>query len=251
LENQLSYFGSEMTRAIYDMLRNNLADTVENASDIRNWLNKLGGVGATYQLVSSYVHEGDFSMALSLAGNMPSMFNFGDGQMAEHDYYMEMLDFYNSLSQQGRNVFELDATEIADLVNIADNSFGLGGAYAKNILSFAYGHEYCDCPYVSDSDGLKSSSAIDVDKPSPDIFGLVVAPNPASDWVSFDFTLPLAMDRAQITISDSNGKTVKVISVGKNKGQLVWDTRNVGSGIYFYEIKANGMSKSGKLIINK
>ena len=251
LENQLSLYSTEMIKAVYDIVRSNLADTVDNITELRNWIDKIGGINAKKQIISSYLQEGDFSTALLLANNLPSLFNLSEEELTEHNYYMEMLNLYNIMDQQGRNIFQLDSLEISNLSAIADNSIGIAGVYAKNILSFAYGYEFCDCPYVMDSDGLKSSSAINNGKTVDDLFDINVTPNPASDWVAFNFTLPKIAGNPQITISNATGKTVKEIYLNESKGQIIWDTRDVGSGIYLYKVTANGYSKSGKIIINK
>ncbi|MCK9271339.1 MAG: T9SS type A sorting domain-containing protein [Bacteroidales bacterium] len=76
-------------------------------------------------------------------------------------------------------------------------------------------------------------------------------PNPASDWVSFNYTLPDSEVEGFIKISDVNGKVIKTLTLSGMHGQKVWDTRKTDAGIYFYTFKVNGISKSGKVIISK
>jgi len=36
----------------------------------------------------------------------------------------------------------------------------------------------------------------------------------------------------------------------EEQGQQVWDTRLVKSGVYIYTVLSNGLSKTGKIVIN-
>ena len=71
------------------------------------------------------------------------------------------------------------------VVYIAENSNGLVGTQAKNILEFAYGHDYCNCPDIPDTTGLKSS-AVNMDSfKQMTGMSLTVEPNPARQWTAF------------------------------------------------------------------
>nr|NQU94037.1 T9SS type A sorting domain-containing protein [Bacteroidota bacterium] len=79
---------------------------------------------------------------------------------------------------------------------------------------------------------------------------LAVAPNPAKNWTAFNYKLPDNAVEGVIKISDTEGRTVEVLDVYGNRGQKMWDTRNVKPGIYFYSFTANGMKESGKIVIS-
>ena len=80
---------------------------------------------------------------------------------------------------------------------------------------------------------------------------ITVKPNPAKQWAAFDYTLPTGVTSAIIIITDISGKTVATLSVNGKQGQKIWDTRHIVQGVYIYSLKAAGLSKSGKIIINK
>lgn len=125
-------------------------------------------------------------------------------------------------------------------------------AQARGILEFGYGYEYCNCLNVTDTSGYKSSGMINPDMISG-VYGFDISaePNPAKDWVAFNYTLPGYEAQGIINISDISGKLITILIVEGKQGQKVWDTRKVNSGIYFYTLYVSGFSKTGKIVISK
>lgn len=252
LHRQMAYYNRNKTRAAHDIIRSLLNDTLTDYSELRNWLDNLGGIRADEQIIATYLQEGNYSDALALADMMPALYGYDEEELAEHGYYMNMLNLQISLTQQGRNIFELDSAELSNLVFITENSTGTASSQSKGILEFAYGYEYCNCLNVSDTSGYKSSDVI-----NPDALGKVygfevsVEPNPASDWVAFNYTLPDDKSEGVIKISDVSGKLITTLTISGKQGQKVWDTRKIKPGVYFYTLTINGISKSGKVVISK
>ncbi len=100
---------------------------------------------------------------------------------------------------------------------------------------------------------MKSSSAIISEGKNnlESISNITVFPNPAKDWVSFNYTLPDNLNYGNITITDINGKVIKVFRTENKQGQIVWDTRETSPGVYFYKMDYNHITKTGKFVINK
>jgi len=251
LHRQMAHYNRLKTRAAHDIVRSILNDEVMDYTELRNWLDNVGGVRADEQIISSYLEEGNYSDALALANLMPGLYGFEGDELTEHNYYTDMLNLQISLEQQGRNIFELESNEINNLVNIADNSGGTAGTQAKGILEFAYAYHYCDC-IDADASGYKSSNGFN--KNAFEImYGAEVAvePNPAKDWAAFNYTLPGSETEGVIKITDVSGKLVTTLTITGKKGQKVWDTRKIKQGVYFYILNVNGTTQSGKIVISK
>jgi len=153
--------------------------------------------------------------------------------------------------KEGSTIFDLDTTELATIVDIAENGYSSAKTSAQCLLEFAYGYDYCNCPDLPEGIGLKSSNAtIDLDKLAQ-VRGLDinVEPNPTSTWAAFDYTLPLTETNEFIEITNNFGKVVEKINVAQQKGQYVLDTRGYKSGIYYYTIICGDLQRTGKLII--
>lgn len=79
-----------------------------------------------------------------------------------------------------------------------------------------------------------------------------VYPNPATDYVTFDYELPEYAETAIIVITTIKGDVVQQFDLTKNKNQILWDTRQVENGIYFYALKQDKNTLlSGKVSILK
>jgi hypothetical protein len=251
LIQQMAYCNQVKTRAAYDIVRSLINDTITDNNELRNWFDNIGGKRADEQIIASYMSEGNFTNALSLANLMPSLYNYTVNELTEHTYYTDMLNLQVNIAQQGRTIFDLDSTEVVNLVSIAENSAGTAGAQAKGILEFAYGNHYCNC-IEGDNTSYKSSSNINYNAFSK-VFGpdIEVKPNPAGEWTTFYYSLPAIDSDGVIKISDVNGRIIESFVVSGTQGQKVWDSRKINNGVYFYTFEVNGLSKSGKIVISK
>ena len=239
------------SRAAYDIIRSELNDTLTEFTVLHNWMDNLASQRADEQIIESYISEGSFTNAETLANLLPGLYGLEGDELTEYNYYLDMLDLTINLSQEGRNLFELDSAEFLEVAFIAGNSSGLGGTQARNILEFAYGYNYCNCPEISDSTGLKSRSVNFDSYRLMSGISLTVEPNPARQWTTFNYILPETKTNGEIIISDVSGKVIVTINISGKQGQKVWDTRNIKSGVYFYTFKVEGITETGKLVISK
>lgn len=78
---------------------------------------------------------------------------------------------------------------------------------------------------------------------------LLVYPNPFTDKVTIAFDLKSNSD-VNLTFYDVNGRAVKTLKSDEKKGfnQLVIDTKDLRTGIYFYNLKTNSGESTGKLV---
>ena len=122
------------------------------------------------------------------------------------------------------------------------------GAQAKGILEAGYGYHFCNC--MPNGSGMKSSSGIAEDS-FENMYGVDVStkPNPADDWVAFNYTLPSIDSEGVITITDISGKVITIMTIVGKQGQKIWDCRKTESGVYFYSINAGGKTVTGKIVI--
>jgi hypothetical protein len=77
------------------------------------------------------------------------------------------------------------------------------------------------------------------------------APNPSTGFTTIRYSVPV---RTQVTLTlyDMQGRLVRVLTQGvKEAGEhkLELDTRNLGKGMYFYKMNADGFSGSRRLIV--
>jgi hypothetical protein len=86
--------------------------------------------------------------------------------------------------------------------------------------------------------------------------GINVYPNPAQDYVVFEFPLSTiqnpsynigSKNSAVITIINVFGNQVAMLPVNTEK--IVWDTKDLQHGIYLYKVQSNEFQITGKLLI--
>ncbi len=250
LQEQMSEYKHNYTRAALDIVRSILNDTIMNDTLLRNWLDNLGGIEYDRQIIASFISDGNFSDAFSLANMLPQLYDLDSEELVEHNYYIDLLTLHQTLYNQGRNTYQLNSTEKAMIDNIAANSKAVAGSYAKSILEAVYNEYYPDCPNVTGTDSYKQGSIINSETLGM-IYGLdiKVKPNPASQWAAFDFVLPDKEKSGIIIVTNVNGVVVKTLHVSGQQGQKLMDTRKFPSGVYLYTLKYGGYSKSGKMVI--
>ena len=78
-----------------------------------------------------------------------------------------------------------------------------------------------------------------------------VKPNPATTWATVDYTLPVKMSKATITVTNALGITVISTVLNGTQGQKVLDLRDLADGIYVYTISCGEYMQTGKLVITK
>jgi hypothetical protein len=248
LQQDMARYFAGKTQAAYMLIRSCLNDTVSDNAYLRTWLNNLDNLNADMQIVASYLAEENYTAAQTMLNLIPATRNLEGNALAGYNDYKTMMEMQMAWQQQGRSIFELDSLEVDILLDFAENASGRAAMMARGILEYAYGHHYCNCLPVDDSEAWKSTALMpgsDVDK------GLFIqaAPNPASTWVAFNYTLPVHVNEAVLHITDVLGKSIASFILTAKQGQQVWDIRSVNKGIYLYNLKAGAMNKNGKLII--
>ena len=250
LRNQMSTYNSGKVKAAQDIIHSILWDSITDQSLLRNWHDNIGGYVTDKQIVNSYIFEGDTSNALALLNMLPSLYDLQGKYLDAYNDYKEIVNLKITLQKQNRSILQLDSLEIIGLESIALTSSGDARDRARNILEYAYGYHFCDCTNLPDTTGFKSKSFNSiVTLTKPDELRIIAKPNPASTWVSFDYTIGLTDEKATITISDIQGKVIETIYITGNHGQITWDIRDKKPGVYIYTLKSSTSTRSGKLII--
>lgn len=74
-------------------------------------------------------------------------------------------------------------------------------------------------------------------------------PNPFSNNTTISYNLDAGFKTAQIIVSDNAGRTIKVITLTTNKGNVVFDGSKVPAGSYHYSLVADGKIIEAKTMI--
>jgi len=256
LQNEMAGYAYLWGTACNNLIRDIVLDSIGiNRDSLRLWLSNKENLKGEYEIVDSYLAEDDLTNALTHLNNIPNNFELSDKQLEEYNYFHDLKTTIINAQQQGRNIFQLDSLEILDLAYIADTSKYLAGVQAQSILNFVYGYSYFDLPDLQEPNmksGQIQNHGFHNKAMQEENHYISAHPNPASQWVAIDYTLPYPSEKATIIIYNAFGKIVKTFELKTVIGQSIWDTRNIPSGIYFYSLQVNGAAiDKRKLIISK
>jgi len=247
LIDQMNDFNVQRVHAVQKLLRSALNDTTFDILYIRKWLTKLNSPIADEQIAYTYLQEGKTDSAYLVLDAIPGKYGLDGDALTDFNAFAEMFTFQVQLEQAGRTIFDLDSTELALLEYYANNSMGKAGSMARGVLEYTYNGHFCHCP-GSQPTWFKQSKPLGNAIADRGI-KVTVKPNPVDTWTAFDYELPLGITEATLSLTDAQGKLIQTIDLKQNKGQWIWDTRQVCSGNYYYRLKAGGRQITGKIII--
>ncbi|MBC8489252.1 MAG: T9SS type A sorting domain-containing protein [Bacteroidetes bacterium] len=249
LLSEMATHHAKMIGAAQDIIRSILNEEETDIEELRNWLDNISGIEMDKQIIETYITEGDYSSAQSLLDMLPALYELSGDELLEYNDYKSFMQLVMNLDQQGRTIFELNETELASIVNLAEYGYGSAKTSAQGILEFAYDYDYCNCPNLPENIQLKSSTIDMGDLAKAKGLDIIAEPNPVSAWAAFDYTLPLTETEGKIEITDNSGKIVQQIDVVQQKGQYILDTRSYKAGIYYYTLICGNLQRTGKLIV--
>lgn len=255
LLNSMASSRHDYRQAAADMVRNILADSIVDMNELRGWLANMNDLSADRQIISTYMAEGDYGTAFSLANMLPTLYEFDATALAEHDDYMELLGLYRDLHNDGRSTLQLTESETEDVEDIAINGTGLPQYMAQSLLeATTERYHFAECPLIDEPSGMgrgvpQGYTQEDLSK----AMGLAVSakPNPATTWVAIDFTLPGDAKTAAVEIVNSLGEKVMYGQLNGNVGQKVLDLRELSNGVYTITILCGEYYQTEKLVVAK
>lgn len=99
---------------------------------------------------------------------------------------------------------------------------------------------------------VQYTATVGLDELLSDVNFSAAYPNPATNQVSFNYSLPVGISEASIIIRDILGNTVKKSLITNQEGKVVISTKDLTNGLYFSTVIVNDkIFSSRKLIINR
>ena len=247
----------DFSRAAGDIIRSLVNDSVLDINEYRGWLANLEDINADRDIIATYVDEGDFTSALSLADMLPSLYGLTGTDLAEHQMYKDLLMLYRDWHINERNAMQMDSTEKAMVEHIADYGTGFPQIMAQALLAESNWESYAENPFACVTltlpEGGQGRGYTFTQEDLSKAMGLNISvkPNPATTWATVDYTLPVKMSKATITVTNALGITVISTVLNGTQGQKVLDLRDLAEGIYVYTISCGEYMQTGKLVITK
>jgi hypothetical protein len=116
-----------------------MSDSVPNLDELKEWYSIINTPIAKYSLAETNFEMGNYQEAQNVLSAMPTMFEFGEQKMMEHNNYLNFYNFKKNLIDSDRSYYDLTDAEIDNLKDIALAGNGRSSTMAKGVLCFFCG----------------------------------------------------------------------------------------------------------------
>jgi hypothetical protein len=247
LMQDMARYAAFKTRAANDLIRSELNDNAIDWEYLRNWYDNLNSINADYEIVYTYLAEKDYSSAQTLLDMIPVLRELNGNDLMEFEAYKYLILTQIQLEQQGLNITRLNDTTVNLIAEIAQTGSGPAVTQAQSILEYAWGYHFGRCLAEVNETLFKKGSLSSAK--SENGLTIIATPNPANNWVAFNYTLPMNSSEGILKVTDMNGRFIVQFPVSNPQGQKIWDTREVNKGLYIYTLQAGNAIKQGKLVV--
>ncbi len=246
LLSEMDDYSLKISGTVKTLLNTMLLDTVTDNAYIRYWLAKKGDIQSAKLIAASYFSENQPDSAFAILSEIPYFHAMDSEALTDYENLLDLTELLVQIKSQNIPFDSIDSTQYQYLTELSANG-GEAGAMARSFMEYAFGQRDCHCVADTGSVPLKKTGRLTI--PKTTIVNTIRAnPNPATQWVEFEYTLGGNTTKANIQITDEAGRRIRTISVAGNKGKVAWDTRGIAPGIYFANLIANGHTATIKII---
>jgi len=242
---------NEMHELSDNSIRFIVEDIILNIEALKSWYEVIREPFAKYLLAETRLFTNDYEGADAILYEIPTMFQFSEIEMAEHNNYIQFHNFKKQLQIEERHWLNLNEREISYLQTIAEVNTGRSSVMAKGILCFFFDICYDHLPPTPSKGGGETRNN-DTLNPIPETlneFGLTIYPNPANTEITVSISSSkVSIDKVELF--DVFGQVLLRQEINKSQG--IVPTRNISDGIYIIKVYfSNGIVENNKIIIKK
>lgn len=250
LEAAIVHYEEKKTQLVHTLIQNAYQDSVLDKTLLRYGLRQLNTPLSRYQLAESYLEEGSYSLAQATIDSVLLNTVFVSESPEEVGQYIQLFSIKKALKESGRSLGQLSPEE-QEIIETIAGSVGYAAVQAQNILCFL-NHTCSEIePFVPNGGENQRYYPQNISLSSI-LTKVQIYPNPVKDYAIIEFELPEYAKNTRISISDIRGHTLKEWGTSDYKGQVIWDTQGIASGIYLIAISTNEEKLySNKIILTK
>lgn len=226
--------------------------SIDNA---KQYLSNAKNIDARYQLAGLYFNEGNTQALASTLNSISIDFDLNQDQSQELSDMSNYFSIVNQLKVNGRQAHNLNDAEINELNSIYENSNNKASIYARNLLLQAQEIEYQAPVILPDMDNKSTlvTTQANTSNTQQDPVFIQVYPNPAKDYIIFEYDIISEFDKAHVIIyQGTKGEQIKQIGLVSSQNSLTIDVKDLSPGAYIASIQVDGKTlKSIKFTIAK
>jgi type IX secretion system substrate protein len=245
LETNKAYYSNQKAMSVYELARLYMSGTNKQGihDSIEYALTNINSTVASYQQAFCRYFSSDSTGVLNKLNNISSEFDFDDNQTAYHGNYNNYFNVLLNLQSNNNTAMQLDSSQKNQVYGIMNNTDGLLHAYARNMLMFndnlEYNEPYNNVPGTSSEKSLQANEYnTNINYFSKTYFQLY--PNPASEYLSIEYSLNYGTTDAAIEIMSISGINITTVKLVVSSGSTIIDLRNWETGTYIVKLVAKG-----------
>ncbi len=244
-----SYLSSEIAARLIRDIKGDSSSSYQ-VDSLPVWLQNTKELWAKYHLAGYYLNKGMFDEGDTVLAHIPQDYVLESEQQNEWGAFGELWAVLRPLYAAGRNIFSLTQSELTALGTVGENP----EAQNLKIISLAIYYWVNHLTLFPCADvnlpPLRPSFSNIAGKKDNNLFNAY--PNPARDYVVFDYNVPAAKNTLTLTVTNTLGQQVMQKPLSGNNGQTWWDTKEIQPGTFYIKLSDGSKSISTqKLIIIK
>ena len=163
-----------------------------------------------------------------------------NGDSLGTQFYYRLSDYFHSGSKVGDHVEHY----FQDMVMLPDSSLVMVGEVIDNWTPSPTAGYWAWVVHTDKYGCVEQETCFPVGIASPlpppkeGVIGVYmkVYPNPARDYVTFAYSMPSKTEAILLVITDPTGKEITQLPFTNLSGELLWDTRTIPTGLYYYTV---------------
>lgn len=249
LEIALDGHLGQVNRLANQLIRHHLRDSLPamHMDTVRQLLRIKGSLEAAYAEVDAYLQQGNASQAQTKLNQIPFQYPLNAEQQASHQDVVSLKNIQMACLNSSRSFDSLTTGELQTLETLAEADQGLASLQAQNWLNAYFGGDYRHEPLLGGETVLPRQKRPAANALNRTHTGLRAFPNPAGEWVHFEVEVPPAVQRAQLLITDVNGRPVHLQNL--TDARWTWATGAVPAGQYFVQVLLDGEAQPAQRLV--
>ncbi len=242
LEAQIAMHAQYFKDAYDGLVRYYLTDSIASASpdSIINFLESISDLDGQYLLASKYLAVGDTIQMNNTLNSISGTFTLDKTRQLQNQDYLTYFSFLKSLLAQGKDILQVDSSQIVQLQALSASLSEPVASYVRNILIANNKVNYFEPIIIPDN----TKSTPETNKLKTSHFSktcsLRVFPNPAKGYIIAEYNtqnLSLGNNEILLTITSSDGKILETRVLNKPQDQQLIETGDYKPGFYLCSLK--------------
>jgi hypothetical protein len=209
-------------------------------------------LSAKYELIFAYFKNGDINTAMQKLLALPKEFPLDENKMEEYNDYLVFYEIFSSLWQSNKTWQDMSNEQKKQLYILADKAKNQADIYAINVLRMTDNYKYIE-PIIIPAKGKNlqfNGKQPEFQSLNSDI-QLKVYPNPAGDYFVIDYRFSENSSGTLLEIKDLTGKIVRNFVISDLQNQILIETKDFKSGMYYVQLLNNNSNKVLKISVMK